>query len=342
MGIVGAILGDIAGSKWEYTNNRGRLFTIPSLFDDDSYFTDDTVMSIATMEAILNKDYNFEKYYVKYGKMYPDLDYGSAFRGWLFIDEPQYDKDIFEKLHRNGSKERKPYNSFGNGSAMRVSYIGQHFSLRKDVQNFASQSAAVTHNHPEGIKGAVTIAECVRLAEKARSEKNKKRKNRIKEKILKYGIKQYPKKDYKYSCDIPTSEYQKTMNYDISCMGSVPVAIRCFYETDNFEECMRLICSMNCDADTIGSMAGAICESFYGYCIDKENKWKDFAIIAKYLPSDLFENLSDFFSAIDAYHYITNNYKIMTEDEILLVKNYLSKYDDFFTENDGTYNFENN
>ncbi len=179
MGIKGAILGDIAGSRFEFAskeqhpstdleynlfgtekNKRNILLSIPP------YFTDDTVLSIATMDAIRHGR-KFAKYYQKYGRRYPSAGYGSAFRRWIFRKNPE------------------PYNSYGNGSAMRVSYVGEYLRkcpFRKIVERLAKNSAAVTHNNSEGIKGAVTTAVCIWMAERGKTR----------EEILEYAMKQYP------------------------------------------------------------------------------------------------------------------------------------------------------
>lgn len=280
MGLTGAILGDIAGSKWEFVLHRTKEFTISNLFEKDCCFTDDTVMSIATMDAVEN-NIPFDVAYRKWGKKYPDAGYGPAFYQWLNNDDCG------------------PYNSLGDGSAMRVSYIGEKYRLRKTVEKKAKQSAMVTHNHPEGIKGAVTIAVCVWMAENLHRETpympcidpSEKKMRKVKEKILQYGIKQYPSIKYKYGCDIPVKEYKNKMSSDVTCMGTVPVAIRCFYETDSFGECMKLICSMVCDTDTIGAMAGAICDSFYKGCFREYSQNLEILMFNRYLTDELFNQV---------------------------------------------------
>ena len=170
---------------------------------------------------------------------------------------------------------------------MRCSYIGESSSLLSQCKKLAEKSAAVTHNHPEGVKGAVVLAVCVFMAEHGYT----------KEEILEYAVKEYPpltktpdefikhgewKGEYVYSPAIPTSEYKDTITYQISCQGSVPVAVRCFYETNSFKECMYLVNSMEIDTDTVGAIAGAICHSFYGKCTDDDDK-----LLSKYLTDDL-------------------------------------------------------
>lgn len=253
MGIIGSILGDIAGSRFEFDNTAFGIRKTRNyeLFTDKNFITDDTVMSIACMDACLH-GLNFEKYYRKYAKKYPDAGYGSNFRKWI------YDKHL------------GPYNSFGNGAAMRCSFVGQYFSAEM-VESIAKRSAECTHDHPEGIKGAITLATCVRMAEDGVNKKD----------ILKYGSRMYPRDNYPYSCEIPTFDYADTITYKVSCQDSVPVAIRCFYETDSLTDCLYLVNSMRIDTDTVGAIAGAICGSFYG-----EDSPENLRIIERYLNTD--------------------------------------------------------
>lgn len=279
MGIIGAILGDIAGSKYEMTPSQE---TIYDLFDNGCRFTDDTIMSIATMDAIHHRR-NFEKYYVKYGKKYPDAGYGSAFRTWVFADEQLYDAEIWDKLHPDGVKhERKPYNSYGNGSAMRCSYIGEYYKrcpFSYFVKRMAINSAKVTHNHPEGIKGAVTIAMCVWMAERGKS----------KDEILKYAISQYPKEKYKFSCELPFYSYKDEIKPNSSCMQTVPIAIRLFYENYDFDIMCKKINSVPCDADTICAMAGSIFESFFNHCTNNDK-----VLLKQHLDDFLWDKLNKY------------------------------------------------
>lgn len=266
MGIVGAILGDIAGSpfefQWDKASINFRRYKKYELFSDKCMATDDSFMSIATMNACLT-DCNFAKAYREYGLTYP-ASYGGRFGTWLFCPM------------------MGPYNSFGNGSAMRVSFIGEHYPMEQ-VKEMATKSAEVTHNHEEGIKGAVVTATCIRMAEDGAS----------KDDILNYGIGQYSSKarnyPYRYGCDRPYKDYLDDTKMEESCMVSVPIAIRCFYESNSFEECMRMINSLVCDTDTIGAIAGAICESYYGNCLG--SKEADLQMIKKYLPTELYEEV---------------------------------------------------
>ena len=275
MGLTGAILGDIAGSRWEFASlNEKRKTKNYDLFTDKNYYTDDTVMSIACKDAVKKAGLfgpNFTKYMRMYGRRYPNAGYGASFSRWLESNKP------------------KPYFSFGNGSAMRCSYIGECVSSINKCKRLAEKSAKVTHNHPEGIKGAIVLAVCVFMAEH----------NYSKEDILEYAIKEYPplmedidrylqhgefEGKYVFSPCRPTSEYTNSIKYHISCQGSVPVAVRCFYETNSFEECMYLINSMEIDTDTVGAIAGAICHSYYKKCTDNDDE-----LLKRYLPDDLYK-----------------------------------------------------
>lgn len=266
MGLVGAILGDIAGSRFEFQWDEGSLnyrrYNDYELFTEHNFATDDSFMSIATMKAC-ETDLDFAKWYREYGNKYP-ASYGGRFGMWLF------------------NKHMGPYNSFGNGSAMRVSYIGEKYPIEQ-VEEMATKSAEVTHNHEEGIKGAVVTATCIAMA----------RDGKDKEEILEYGISKYNSKaryyPYRFGCDRAYNDYKDETKMDETCMVSVPIAIRCFYESSSFEECMRMINSLCCDTDTIGAIAGAICESYYGSCLG--SKEADYEMMAKYLPPELYDEV---------------------------------------------------
>lgn len=267
MGIVGAILGDISGSpfefQWDSASINFRRYQKYELFSNKCMATDDSILSIAAMNACLT-DGNFERAYREYGLTYP-ASYGGRFGTWLY-------------LHQMG-----PYNSYGNGSAMRVSFIGEHYPM-DEVASMAKASAEVTHNHEEGIKGAVVVATCIRMAED----------NATKEDILAYAISQYNTTDnhypYRYGCDRPYQDYYDDTKMDETCMASVPIAIRCFYESTSFENCMRMINCLVCDTDTIGAIAGSICESYYKNCMG--SKQEDMAILYRYLPSELYAQVA--------------------------------------------------
>ena len=164
MAVIGAILGDIAGSLYEFYRPKDLDWKHCELFTKQNFYTDDTVLTLACKLAIL-KDIPFSEAYTTLAKKYPDESYGGLFKDWL----------------KRGSKE--PTNSFGNGSAMRCSFIGEHFSQESDVIKYAIKSAECTHSHPEGIKGAVVTSKCIYMARTGAS----------KNEILQYAVSQYPR-----------------------------------------------------------------------------------------------------------------------------------------------------
>lgn len=224
--LLGAIIGDVIGSVFEWHNIKTEDFV---LFSPQSRFTDDTVLTVAIADAILNgKDY--ARTIQEYGKRYPHVGYGSRFTNWL------------------AGNNLLPYNSFGNGSAMRVSPVGFAFNDIEEVLKEASKSAAVTHNHPEGIKGAQATALAVFLA---RQGKNK---TYIKEQI---------ESRFAYNLSRSLDDIRPNYTFDVSCQGSVPEAIIAFLESRNFEDAIRKAISLGGDSDTIACIAGGIAQAFY-------------------------------------------------------------------------------
>ena len=224
--MFGCILGDIIGSVYEKKATKSVDF---ELFNRHSKFTDDTVMTIATADCIL-QDGDYTEFYQKYGQEYPKKGYGGNFQNWIFAENP------------------KPYNSWGNGSAMRVSPVAYLFDDINDVLDEAEKTAIVTHNHPEGIKGAQAIAAAIWLANND---------------IDKAGIKDYVKKKFGYNLDKKIVDIRPTYKFDVSCQGSVPESIIAFLESTDFESAIRLAISLGGDADTMAAMAGSIAEAFY-------------------------------------------------------------------------------
>ena len=255
MAIIGAILGDIAGSQYEFSPTKIYDYKQCELFTNRCAFTDDTVMTLAVKEAVLNS-VSFVEAFRKLGREYPDSGYGGMFYRWL------------------QDESMGPYNSYGNGSAMRCSYIGEFFNTEKEVIEWAKKSAECTHSHPEGIKGAVVTAMCIYMARTGAS----------KDEILKYTAEQYSKSDNKYSAVYRLDEYRDGYKWDVTCQGSVPVAVRCFYESEDYESFIRNVFSLYCDRDTLSAIGGGIAEEFYHATVADEEE-----LLKKYLYEDLYK-----------------------------------------------------
>lgn len=236
--MIGAVLGDIIGSPYEFDQgNKSKEFP---LFCEDSVFTDDTVMTLAVAKGFLDAGPDAEEGSVResivnamheVGVRYPDAGYGARFGAWLFLEG------------------REPYNSFGNGSAMRVSSAAWLFDDLETVLQAARISAEVTHNHPEGIKGAQATAAAIFMARTGCS------KNEIKAYIEEtFGY------DLSRSCDEIRPEYHHVE----SCQKTVPEAITAFLEGEDFEDVIRTAVSLGGDCDTLTAIAGSIAEGFYG------------------------------------------------------------------------------
>lgn len=253
MAIIGAILGDIAGSKWEFNRPENLDWQHIELFTDECRFTDDTVLTVATKYA-LDNSIPFSMAYHVMGNKYPSAGYGSSFYEWL------------------NDEKLKPYRSYGNGSAMRVSPIADQMTDMFSVKKIAEFSAKCTHNHPEGIKGAVVTALCIYMAKSGCT----------KAEIEKFAIEQYPKSEYLYPVSFTLDELRKEYKWDVTCQGSVPVAIRCFLDSEDYESFLRNVLSLKCDADTLCAIGGGIAEEFYhGTGFDEEKLLKRY--LDKYL-----------------------------------------------------------
>ena len=250
--MLGAITGDIIGSIYEANNIKTKKF---DLFTDKNRFTGDTVMTFAVAEALMNGggDENFIRFMKRYGLLYPRAGYGGTFVRWLASDTTE------------------PYNSWGNGSAMRVSSCGWIANLDipieeglKLTEDLAKKSAEVTHNHPEGIKGAQATAVSIFFMRHGKS------KNAIKE--YKDKLKDYIKDRFEYDLDFTIDEIRPIYRFDVSCQGSVPPAIVSFLESENFEDAIRNAISIGGDSDTIGAITGSIAEASYGIPEDIKEK----------------------------------------------------------------------
>ena len=229
--MLGALAGDIIGSVYEFANTKSTDF---ELFTPWSNFTDDSVMTLAVAKWLLEDEAHTIHYLIycmqELGNRYPNAGYGGNFCWWLRQDEP------------------KPYNSWGNGSGMRVSPVGLYAKTLDEALALAAITASVSHNHPEGVKGAQAIAAGVFLAKKGKS---------------KTEIKTYIENTFDYDLDRTIAKIRPSYEFDVSCQGSVPEAIIAFIEGNSFEEIIRLAISLGGDSDTIGAMAGAIAACYY-------------------------------------------------------------------------------
>lgn len=224
--MIGALAGDIIGSVYEGYPVKTKDFP---LFSTHCSFTDDSVLSVAIAKAILrNEDYALTVKQI--GRKYPDCGYGGAFINWLFSDFSL------------------PYNSWGNGSAMRVSPVGFAFDSEDQVLSEAEKTAEITHNHPEGIKGAQATALAVFLA---RSERDKD--------LIKKVIQQR----FGYNLNRTLDGIRRDYHFDISCQGTVPEAIIAFLESDSIEDAIRNAISLGGDSDTLACITGGIAHAYY-------------------------------------------------------------------------------
>ena len=250
--LLGAIAGDIIGSVYEFRSFKETTFP---LFSDSSGYTDDTVMTVANAEWLLSGD-SLLGIMQDFGNRYP-AGYGGMFWEWLHAYDPQ------------------PYNSWGNGSAMRVSPVGWAFDTLEETLEAARQSAEITHNHPEGIKGAQATAACIFLARTGKSKQE-----------IKEYIEDYFGYDLSRTCD----EIRPTYQFNESCQGTVPESIIAFLESTDYESAIRLAVSLGGDADTMGAITGCIAEAFYGGVPDHIRKE-----VLKILPNEFIEVMQKFY-----------------------------------------------
>ncbi len=228
--MLGAAIGDIIGSRFEFRNYKSTNF---ELFTADNHFTDDTICTVAVAEWVVGGcRYDLNTILQKWCRRYPNPmgAYGARFSEWIWSSNPQ------------------PYHSFGNGSAMRVSAIGWAYDRLTDVLNLAHDSAAITHNHPEGIKGAQATAAAIFWARTGESKQ-----------FIRDNIQDYFGYDLSLTCD----EIRPNYDFDESCQGTVPQAITAFLESDGFEDAVRLAVSLGGDSDTLTAITGSIAEAYY-------------------------------------------------------------------------------
>ena len=246
--MIGAIIGDIVGSRFEHENHRSKDF---ELFTDASFVTDDSIMTLAVAKALLETDKvvfegpNNTRHHAEYlvslsentilamqeiGRNYPNCGYGSNFGRWIF------------------SKNPKPYGSYGNGAAMRISPVGAVAESLDEVKLLSRVVTAISHNHVEGLKGAEATAMAIYLARTGRS----------KDQIREYIVDNY------YQIDFTLDEIRDSYRFDVTCQGTVPQAIQAFLEADSFEDAIRNAISIGGDSDTLAAITGSIAEAYYG------------------------------------------------------------------------------
>jgi ADP-ribosylglycohydrolase len=229
--MLGALAGDIIGSVYEFANTKSMEF---DLFTPWTKFTDDSVMTLAVAKWLVEDEAHTIHYLIfcmqELGNRYPNAGYGGNFGWWLRQDEPQ------------------PYNSWGNGAGMRVSPVGLYAKTLDEALALAAITASVSHNHPEGVKGAQAVAASVFLCKEGKPKQE---------------IKRYVEDTFGYNLNRTIAEIRPNYCFDVSCQGSVPEAIIAFLEGNSFEEVIRLAISLGGDSDTIACMAGAIAACCY-------------------------------------------------------------------------------
>ena len=250
--MIGAIVGDVVGSFYESRPNKSVDFPF---LRPGCAFTDDTVLTVATAHAILSGE-PYGRAYLDFARRYPRAGYGGSFRKWVREGGPQ------------------PYGSFGNGSAMRVSPVGLAFDTAERVLEEAGRSAAPTHDHPEGIKGAQAVAFAVILARRC---------------IPKTEIRREIEERFGYDLRRTLASIRPGYRFDVTCQGSVPEALIAFFEAATAEEAIRLAVSLGGDADTQAAIAGSIAQPFHGDLPDEV-----IARVRGLLPPEFIEVIDEF------------------------------------------------
>ena len=273
--MFGAIIGDMVGSIYEFRNHRSKEFPF---FSGRCCPTDDSIMTIAVAKAILENDGKAEglegktvEWMQKIGRQYPNCGYGGRFYEWMYARNPH------------------PYNSFGNGAAMRVSACGWAGKTLEEVNALSRAVTIVTHNHPEGVKGAEATACAIFLARTGHS----------KEEIRSFI------EDNCYTLDFMLDEIRPTYRFDVTCQGSVPQAIEAFLESTSFEDAIRNAISIGGDSDTLAAITGGIAEAFYGIPEElKRQAISQFRLGCRthYLPAAI-QNNPDLLSLVEAFEH---------------------------------------
>lgn len=262
--MYGAIIGDIVGSRFEFSNRLNKEF---DFFSPSDYYTDDTVMTCAVAQALMDSRDDFSDLEEKavaalrsIGQEYPDCGYGSRFINWMF------------------SKYPIPYNSCGNGSAVRVSPVGFAARSVDEAKRLSAAVTQITHNHPEGMKGAEATAVAIVMSRQGKSKEE-----------IRSEMEQY------YTLDMTVSDYRRAWDGHGKeiCQVSVPQALVCFFEGESFEDVIRNCISIGGDSDTIAAIAGGIAEAFFGVP-------NDYRVMARtYLDDRLIQICDDFYSWLE-------------------------------------------
>ena len=269
--MLGAIIGDIVGSRWEFNPTNDYDF---EWLSSENAFTDDTICTVAVADAILHGSDDYGKYIHEWCRKYPNPKgaYGGRFSQWVRSDNPQ------------------PYGSYGNGSAMRVSPIAWRFKGRDELLENAKKSAECTHNHPEGIKGAQTVALTIGMA------------FRLGDAVTKdiAGMKElmgYAKCFSNYNLDIKREDVIN--RFDETCQGTVPVALWVIYNSHSFEDAIRNAVSLGADADTVGAIVGSIAEAIWGIPLIMQLE------ILHYLPSEMESVVIEFYKKYNRNSFVS-------------------------------------
>jgi ADP-ribosylglycohydrolase len=249
--MLGAMIGDIVGSIYEWDNIKTTEF---EFFSSCCFFTDDSVLTAATAKALLSGQ-DYARTYQDFSQRYPARGYGGRFSSWIHSENPQ------------------PYNSWGNGSAMRVSPVGFGCNTVEEVLAEAKRSAEVTHNHPEGIKGAQATAVAILMARQGASQ------DAIREEIA---------QRFTYDLERTLDEIRPVYQFNESCQETVPEAIIAFLESGSFEDAIRKAISLGGDSDTLACITGGIAEAFFGIPDELAAKGRE------YLPQEFIQILEDF------------------------------------------------
>ncbi|MCR5012996.1 MAG: ADP-ribosylglycohydrolase family protein [Lachnospiraceae bacterium] len=264
--MYGAILGDMIGAPYEF--DRGDKTKDFEMFNDKVKFTDDSVMTVAVAEALLNIPEDAEddtvkeaviKSMQKWGDRYPWSGYGQRFFRWLWSKNPQ------------------PYGSWGNGSAMRVSSVGWLFDSLEETRRIARLTAEVTHNHTEGIKGAESVAAAIYMLRNGKSREE---------------VKKYVTDEFGYDLSRTCDEIRPTYHHIESCQETVPEAFTAFFEGTDFEDCIRTAVSLGGDCDTLTCITGGMAEAFFGVPDEFKNECN------KRISDDFTEVIEKFYGRI--------------------------------------------